>query len=320
MNFITVWAVLCVAASSALGHNIGERRSLAGLISASDLIVFAQIEDATTIRHIKNLGPIYLTQIKVFQNIRGKAPSRYLIFSGQGETPARYEKGTGAIIFLNKTPKDSPFYNTSSYLGLQTNEEKILLSGVNDLAIINAVRKISVALGISDPPVRKSTLKNLFLDLLTHPEERIRQDAVSDLTRLVYNSDGASHHLLSRNDLERLVRVASSGEIDLFTREETVFLLGKMKEIESLLVLIKVEPESLRMIVIDMLGTCQDERAVEPLIDIARQGEGTEVKTAIFALGKIGGQRSQKFLKKLARTERGEVRQWAQEAMAHKGK
>jgi len=315
MKSLVCLAILLAVSAPVLAHSAGEKRSLTGMISSSDLIVFAQAEEATALKRIKNLGPTYVTRIKVFQNIKNKAPSRYLIFTSQENPPSRYGKEAGAIFFLKKLPPDSPLQSVSLYVDLRSDEEKIILRGENDLAIIDAIKKLRIALEISDPLIKTTNLKELLLDLLTHPEEQIRQEAIGDLKRLVFDSDAPPQPILTRNDMERLVGTALLQNIDLYTRLRIVILLGALKEIDSLLSLLSIEPESLRTTAVSMLGSCKNEKAVEPLIELARHENGEVKKTAIFALGRIGGQNAKKFLKEVTKKDKGEARQWAKEAL-----
>jgi len=315
MKSLARLALLLAVSAPVLAHSAGEKRSLTGMISSSDLIVFAQAEEATALKRIKNLGPTYVTRIKVFQNIKNRAPSRYLLFTSQEPPPSRYGKEAGAIFFLKKLPPNSPLQSVSPYIDLRSDEEKIILTGENDLAIIDAIKKIRITLDISDPFVKTTNLKELLLDLLTHPEEQIRQEAIGDLKRLAFDSDGSPLPFLTRNDLEKLVRAALYQNNDLYTRLRIVILLGVLKEVDPLLSLLSIEPESLRTSAVSMLGGCKNEKAVEPLIELARHEKGEVKKTAIFALGRIGGQNAKKFLKEVTKKEKGEARQWAKEAL-----
>lgn len=318
MRIIVACVVVLACAAPAEGHLVGERRSLSGLISSSDLIVFAQAEDATAPFNIKNLGRVSVTRIKVFQSLKGRAPSRYLMFAGEENPPARYGRGAGAVIFLKKVPERSPLSRVCLYVNLQTAVERILLSGENDLAVIDAVRKIARTLEIRDFPSRREALRDVLLNLVNSPDIRIRRDAAADLTGLALSS-GPPRGFFSRTNIDYLVSTALSSDGDPVTRQEIILLIGRLKDAGALLTLLPIQPDSMRASVIALLGDCRDERAVDPLMDIIKNDRPEAARAAVFAVARIGGPRALGHLRELTRSGRKDVSRWAGEALKNAG-
>ena len=126
------------------------------------------------------------------------------------------------------------------------------------------------------------------------PYETLTREAIASATRGI----GVERDLLRGSEAELLARIPDG---DPSVRARAIVIAGERKLSSAVPALIAVlkderEPAELVMKAIGALVVIGDERAVEPLIDSARQRSPIFLGQIIFAVAQIGGKKAEAYL------------------------
>lgn len=145
-------------------------------------------------------------------------------------------------------------------------------------------------------------LQQLYLDLLGHESDSVREEAVK--------------HLLEMLDSEVLEALLQYVEDASFPGQlEAIWLLGKSEETrvtETLLRLFESPDAQVREVVAGAFAEIGDVRALQPLIDALQDESGAVKDAAAIALGELRDSRAvEPLIAKLADTDTQQVASWA---------
>jgi HEAT repeat protein len=187
-------ALLCAGAPRAVAHLVYGTTTLSRLVAESDLVVRGRVLESGTL-----FGSEAATRpgvrIEVAETLKGVAPAPeagaerpVLAFAQHGHGVAEHAPGEQVVVFLRPIERsrelDALAASGLRFVSVQEHDEKLLLGGPQDEALLAALRAYVALESSGTPQERQAAFRGLTLELVASPVPRLASSALRDLLGL----------------------------------------------------------------------------------------------------------------------------------------
>ncbi len=348
LGMLAAFLVLLAAPPGARGHIVHQRDTLSDFVASADLIVIGVIEDAARIVKSPTSGfSTHSLTVRVERVLKGQTDQRRIPFVNLRRGVPHYATGARALLFLTRIEKERELVGRElgdrfRWFTYQEPEQAYGAEGEGGEALVAGVTRL-IAIEKLPEGRRFGALREALLAFAESDVSTLRVDALHELHEI-----GNLKETLRKGDVKRLGRVLGRREVPVPDRVALIAILAEMPGFDAAGSLIEMLGEAdtgeerlevltalvpyadpradaqLRKLLQDRdpgvraravagLGRPGQEEDVPRLLRCTRDPEPYVQRTAVNALGGVGGGRALKALREVAKTHPDPViRRWAE--------